>query len=759
MNKKQKFYSVTENRALLKTNSIINDKESLIFKQMQSFNHEMQRLSRIESSVNNNEQLKNVYQREFKRALNGLPFYAYRSEIIEKLQTEDILIIIGETGSGKTTQVPQYLLEAGLFGKKKICCTQPRKLAAISVAERIAFELECAEDSNLIYCKANNKDPTKQIKYHQIKMIFQTDQALLTEFKRDNNLSKYNIIIIDEAHERTIYTDILLSQLKLLVNKRKLTVNPLKLIIMSATLDEQKFSAYFNNCSIIKVPGRTYPIKIFYENCLKSDYLEQTFQKLKNIMKNNKDNQHKNNDILVFLPAVDDLNKASKQLTKYLESEHLNDKYIVMILHGRLESSEQANVFKEYANKIKIIFSTDVAETSITINGVSVIVDSGRVKERVYDQDRNISVLKLSLISQSSAEQRKGRAGRCCPGICHRLYSEKDYENNMAPCVQPDIFKIHLGIICLQLISAGIKDLPNCDLIDKPDNELVAKSIRKLESLNLITTNNNELTEAGWIAASLYLEPSQSRMIYEGLKLGCARSMIKIVAMMSVSTSLYVNKGNNSDETQLSQLSTSEKEGDLISMLNIYEKFEKIHNFKEKKQFCEHNKYSFKSLNIAKRSNDDLFYMLKSYIKSSKDPSLLLNSLIEKKQNLINKNDLILQCICSGLHENLAYFNGKLNDKKSKVLNVYKINHLNQEAFIDFESALNVLGDSDFDYKFLLFSDLKRNEKLFMRNLTPIRLEMLKIKQKIKSNKNTNFLRLNKILHSLRNNLLVKIII
>ena len=586
------------------------------------------------------------------------------------------------------------------------------------MAKRIAEELN-APDSGLIMSKVAGGLKVAREAYNRIKLLFMTDQTLLAEYKKDPMLSKYSIVLIDEAHERTLYTDLLLCQLKGLVEKRKSTKDPLKVIIMSATINEDKFSAYFDDCPVIRVPGRSYPVKIVYEK-RRADYLKHCVEKVKEIVDNKRDLANKSHqDILAFLPGIDDINRASTQMQTFLDQKSLDSHYLVMCLHGRLEAEDQAKVFQVYADKIKIIFATNVAETSLTIDGVSVIVDSGRVKERMYDQGRNISVMKLKLISKSSAIQRKGRAGRCSSGICYRLYDEQDYEQ-MELIIQPEIHRIHLGIVILQLVSSGINDVLTCDLIDRPDKDCVAKSMQALEELKFLS--NGDITEAGSIAAAIYLEPSIARMIIEGLELGVPVEMIKIAAMMTVTSCLF-DKTQTRNETSLSKLEASTREGDFVSLLNIYKSFEAIRDYKGKKALCQQNKYSFKALNMARNAFNDLFHLVKSHLTYAKHrysmPSLLDKT--DRNSSVLNV-DAILKCICAGLHANLAYYSGKVNRTS-----VYKLFRLEQEAFIHFESVLHVMDENDFDNQFILFSDLARvDNKLYIRNLTPVTLDMLR---------------------------------
>ncbi|CAF1006494.1 unnamed protein product [Brachionus calyciflorus] len=694
LNKIQYQDEKNRKRQFEKKSEPYEQEQTLIYKNISSFLKEMQRLSK---NPIQNSYLRNAYDREFRRARAKLPFYAFRHTILEELEKNDMLIIIGHTGSGKTTQVPQYLLEAGFAKNRKIVCTQPRKIASISVCKRIAFELDC-EHTNLVdfktvrtFLNKQELERKKKFNHKDNKLLLMTDRLLLQEYKKDNLLRKYSCIIIDEAHERTLFTDILLCELKKLVPKRRQMKNPLKLIIMSATIDETKISNYLNSCKVITIPGQLYPVKVFYEK-IEQDYVSQSIRKIKHLIESNKLTGH----ALVFLASLDDLKKAQNKLKVD------NDKYSVMILHGNMNMEEQSKVFEELDSKIKIIFTTNVAETSITINGVKVIIDSGRVKQKVYDQDRNISILKLKFINQSSAQQRKGRAGRMQSGECYRLYELKDLENMEFSC-EPEILRMHLGIVCLELLSFGVDNIIEYDLIDKPDRNDIIKSIKKLESLGFV--EYGKITENGRIAADLGLEPMISRMIIEGINLGIGIDMIKIAAMLTITNILY-KKDLTKDEKNQAKVQNSNTKGDLFTLLSIYNQFSQ-NKFKTQYSWCNANRYYCNALRFAKQTYGELYNIIKTRLNK--------NIIFDQSK----KEDLILKAICSGLHLQLAYFNGVVNRQ-----NVYKLYELNQEVFIHNESVLNVLGNSDID-SIVLYTELNQHDRLYIKNLTPVSHELL----------------------------------
>jgi ATP-dependent RNA helicase DHX8/PRP22 len=469
---------------------------------------------------------------------------------------------------------------------------------------------------------------------------------------------------------------------------------------MSATIDKNKFSTYYDNCPVIEVPGQAFPVKIHYSPNEK-DYVKQSVNKLKDLLKTE---DSIDGDVLVFLPTVEDINNAIRLFNKEFSKK---ENFLVLPLHGKLEPEEQAKIFEETKNKQKIIFSTNIAETSVTIKGVRIVVDSGRAKERTYDQNRNISVFKIKQITQSSAIQRKGRAGRCSAGVCYRLYSSQDYQD-MEPILEPEIFRMHLGIVILQLLSCGIEDLFDYDLIDKPTHEALLNSMQKLESLRMI--KENKITDYGLIASELYLEPSISRIIIEGLELGVGNEMLKIAAMMTITYCLY-GRALTNEEKKKKRLTSSQEEGDFVSLLTIYNEFASK-KYKEQREWCTANDYSLSSLLSAKKAFKELYSALLGIKESPLASSI--------KTTNTPSSSLILKCICAGLHANLAYYDGRINAES-----VYKLLDLNQQAFISNDSVLHVLADEDYDNRFLLFSDLYRTERTYMRNLTPVRIEML----------------------------------
>lgn len=383
---------------------------------------------------------------------------------------------------------------------------------------------------------------------------------------------------------------------------------------------------------------------------------------------------------------------------------------VLKCYHGKLDPDDQQRVFEQFKGKHKVIFATNIAETSITIDGVTIIVDTGRAKERVFDQNRNITILRVNFISQSSAIQRKGRAGRTAPGTCYRLYEETDFYG-MDMCQQPEILRSHLGLVCLQLLNFGVQDIIAYDLIDKPSKENLSLAIKKLEDLQLV--KDNKITDKGVIASELCLEPSIARMIIAGIDMGVHDSVVMIAAMITVSHILYKRGTDLEAQTNsnISRIVNAQDTGDLLSLLSIMKEYSMVDGNKRKKEWCSERSFNTIALKLATQTHRELTTVLKKFINAKSDSTT--NSDVKF---------LTVQAVCTGLHLNLAYFSGKLTDGTK----VYKLVELDQEACVHPSSVVAVLSTDDGDNRYVLFNELMRTERLYMKNLTPIKLEWIK---------------------------------
>ncbi|KAJ3225657.1 DEAH-box ATP-dependent RNA helicase prp43, partial [Chytriomyces hyalinus] len=396
-----------------------------------------------------------------------LPVHKQRSEFLELVQNNQILILVGETGSGKTTQIPQFLLYDDMPQRSgmQIACTQPRRVAAMSVAKRVADELDVVLGEEVGY-SIRFEDCTSS----RTVLKYCTDGMLLREAMNDPLLSRYSGIILDEAHERTLQTDILMGLLKEVCRKRP----DLRLIVMSATLDAGKFQSYFDDAPLLVVPGRTFPVDIFYTPEPERDYLEAAIRTVLQIH-----TCEDPGDILVFLTGEEEIEDACRKISGEInhlisaQPDHVGDLKVVP-LYSTLPPQMQQKIFEDAPPPRKkggppgrkVVVSTNIAETSLTIDGIVYVIDPGFSKQKVYNPRIRVESLLVSPISKASAQQRAGRAGRTRPGKCFRLYTEKAFKNDLQEQTYPEILRCNLGSVVLQLKKLGIDDLVHFDFMD-----------------------------------------------------------------------------------------------------------------------------------------------------------------------------------------------------------------------------------------------------------------------------------------------------
>src|SRR5688572_21307189 len=401
-----------------------------------------------------------------------LPITARKDEIIAAIRAHQVVVIAGETGSGKTTQIPKMCLEAGLGIEAKIGCTQPRRVAALSISRRVAEELNVAWGRE-VGCKIRFDDRSSPETY----IKFMTDGILLAETQGDPLLSEYNALIIDEAHERSLNIDFLLGYLKGLLAKR----TDLKLIITSATIDTEAFSRAFNDAPIIEVSGRLYPVDVVYapfdaasEESGDITFIDAAVNAAEQIVYESGDG-----DVLIFMPGERDIRETSD----LLEGRFGRDADIIP-LFGRLSSGEQQRVFAPSARR-KIVIATNIAETSLTIPGIRYVIDSGLARISRYNPRTRTRRLPIEAISQSSAHQRKGRAGRVEDGICIRLYSEDDF-NERPPFTQPEIQRSNLAEVILRMKAFHLGDIETFPFVQPPTPAAIGAGYALLQELGAL---------------------------------------------------------------------------------------------------------------------------------------------------------------------------------------------------------------------------------------------------------------------------------
>ncbi|XP_058083127.1 probable pre-mRNA-splicing factor ATP-dependent RNA helicase DEAH2 isoform X4 [Magnolia sinica] len=460
-----------------------------------------------------------------------LPVWQQKEEFLQVLKESQTLILVGETGSGKTTQIPQFALEAGSHldkdRRKMVACTQPRRVAAMSVSRRVAEEMDVTIGEEVGYSIRfeDCSGPKTILKYL-------TDGMLLREAMTDPLLERYRVIILDEAHERTLATDVLFGLLKEVLKNRP----DLKLVVMSATLEAEKFRGYFNDAPLMKVPGRLHPVEIFYTQEPERDYLEAAIRTVVQIHM-----CEPAGDILVFLTGEEEIEDACRKITK--EINNLGDQVgpvKAVPLYSTLPPAMQQKIFEPAPPPLKedgppgrkIVVSTNIAETSLTIDGIVYVIDPGFAKQKVYNPRVRVESLLVSPISKASAHQRSGRAGRTQPGKCFRLYTEKSFNNDLQPQTYPEILRSNLANTVLTLKKLGIDDLVHFDFMDPPAPETLMRALEVLNYLGALDDEGN-LTKLGEIMSEFPLDPQMSKMLVVSPEFNCSNEILSVSAMLS----------------------------------------------------------------------------------------------------------------------------------------------------------------------------------------------------------------------------------
>ncbi|KAK0505804.1 P-loop containing nucleoside triphosphate hydrolase protein [Armillaria luteobubalina] len=519
----------------------------------------------------------------------SLPIYKLRDPLLQAIEQHQVLIVVGDTGSGKTTQMVQYLAEAGFADRGRIGCTQPRRVAAMSVAKRVSEEVGCRLGQEVGYTIRfeDCTSPETRIKY-------MTDGMLQRECLIDPLCSSYSVIMLDEAHERTIATD------------RLSNVDPdLKLIVTSATLDAEKFSKYFFGCPIFTIPGRTFPVEILYTKEPESDYLDASLITVMQIHLSEPPG-----DVLLFLTGQEEIDTACEILFERMKA--LGPKVpelIILPIYSALPSEVQSRVFEPTPpGARKVVIATNVAETSLTIPGIYYVIDPGFSKQNAYDPRLGMDSLVVMPISQAQARQRSGRAGRTGPGKCYRLYTEAAYRNEMLPNSIPDIQRTNLASTILQLKAMGINDLLSFDFMDPPPAQTMLTALESLYALSALD-DEGLLTRLGRKMADFPMEPPLAKMLIASVELGCSEEILSIVAMLSVQTVFYRPK-EKQGQADSKKAKFHQPEGDHLTLLTVYNGW-KAANFSN--PWCYENFIQARSMRRAQDVRKQLLGIMDRY--------------------------------------------------------------------------------------------------------------------------------------------------
>jgi ATP-dependent RNA helicase DHX8/PRP22 len=528
----------------------------------------------------------------------SLPVFKLKRQLMKAIAENQVLVVIGETGSGKTTQMTQYMAEMGMTSKGIIGCTQPRRVAASSVAKRVAEEFGCELGQEVGYAMRfeDCTSPETVIKY-------MTEGMLLREYLADNTLSKYSALMLDEAHERTINTDVLFGLLKALVKKRR----DLKIIVTSATLDAEKFSRYFFDCPIFTIPGRTFPVEILYTKEPELDYLDAALLCVMQIHLSEPEG-----DILLFLTGQEEIDTACEvlyQRIKALQERALAPELIILPVYGALPSEMQSRIFEPAPKgSRKCVVATNIAEASLTIDGIYYVVDPGFCKQNAFNAKIGMDSLVVVPCSQASARQRAGRAGRTGPGKCYRLYTENAYKNEMLATTVPEIQRANLGSVVLQLKAMGINDLMGFDFMDPPPQQALVMALENLFGLGALD-DEGLLTRLGKKMAEFPVEPKNAKVLLTSVVLGCAEEVLTIVAMLSVESVFFRPKEKQAQADQ-KKAKFHQPEGDHLTLLAVYEAWK---NSKFSNPWCYDNFIQARAIRRAQDVRKQLLSILDRY--------------------------------------------------------------------------------------------------------------------------------------------------
>ncbi|KAI0012153.1 P-loop containing nucleoside triphosphate hydrolase protein [Xylariaceae sp. FL0662B] len=539
-------------------------------------------------------------QREF------LPAFAVREDLLRVIRDNQVVIVVGETGSGKTTQLTQFLYEDGYGKLGMIGCTQPRRVAAMSVAKRVAEEMEVKLGSTVGYAirfeDCTSKDTV--IKY-------MTDGVLLRESLNEQDLDRYSCVIMDEAHERALNTDVLMGLFNKILQRRR----DLKLIVTSATMNAKRFSDFFGGAPEFTIPGRTFPVDIMFHRSPVEDYVDQAVQQVLAI--------HVSmgpGDILVFMTGQEDID--------------------ILPIYSQMPSDLQAKIFDRAPPGVrKCIVATNIAETSLTVDGIMYVVDAGYSKLKVYNPRMGMDTLQITPISQANGGQRAGRAGRTGPGKAFRLYTEKAFKDELYIQTIPEIQRTNLSNTVLLLKSLGVRDLLDFDFMDPPPQDTITTSLFDLWALGALD-NLGELTNLGSKMNAFPMDPSLAKLLIMSEEYGCSEEMVTIVSMLSVPNVFYRPK-ERQEESDAAREKFFVPESDHLTYLHVYSQW-KVNGYSD--GWCTRHFLHPKSLRRAKEIRDQLLDIMKM-----------------QKMQMVSCGtdwDIIRKCICSGYYHQAAKVKG-----------------------------------------------------------------------------------------------------
>ena len=555
-----------------------------------------------------------------------LPAFAVREDLLRVIRDNQVVIVVGETGSGKTTQLTQFLHEDGYAKLGMIGCTQPRRVAAMSVAKRVSEEMECRLGSTVGYAIRFEDCTSKEtmIKY-------MTDGVLLRESLNEPDLDRYSCVIMDEAHERALNTDVLMGLFKKVLARRR----DLKLIVTSATMNSKRFSDFYGGAPEFFIPGRTFPVDVMFHRSPVEDYVDQAVQQVLAI--------HVSmgaGDILVFMTGQEDIECTCELIQERLNSLNDPPKLSILPIYSQMPADLQAKIFDKAAPGVrKVIVATNIAETSLTVDGIMYVVDAGYSKLKVYNPRMGMDTLQVTPISQANASQRAGRAGRTGPGKAFHLFTEAAFKDELYIQTIPEIQRTNLANTVLLLKSLGVKDLLDFDFMDPPPQDTITTSLFDLWALGALD-NIGDLTPIGCKMTAFPMDPSLAKLLITSEDYGCSEEMLTIVSMLSVPGVFYRPK-ERQEESDAAREKFFVPESDHLTYLHVYSQW-KSNGYYD--GWCTRHFLHPKSLRRAKEIREQLGDIMKM-----------------QRMNMISCGtdwDVIRKCICSGYYPQAAKVKG-----------------------------------------------------------------------------------------------------
>lgn len=631
-----------------------------------------------------------------------LPAFETKKDFIKTVKDHDIVIVQGETGSGKTTQLPQFLIEQFTESGGLIGVTQPRRVAAISVAKRVSEETDTLLGTTVGYAVRFDEKTTDKTR-----LKYMTDGMLLRECMQDPDLNRYSVVILDEAHERTLNSDILLALLKKLVNKRREGPEDfrLKLVVMSATIEVDRFVRYFEEeVPVLSIPGRCFPVEIYYTPEPEEDYLEAAVRTAVQI--------HcfePAGDVLIFLTGEDEIleavNKTSSQIQ---EMGGEVGPVMVLPLFSAMSNANQQRIFSKAPESHnpelpgrKIIFSTNIAETSLTIDGIVYVVDPGLSKQKVYNPRLKIESLLVAPISKASAKQRAGRAGRTRPGKCYRLYTEDSYKKDLEDFTISEILRSDLCSTLLTLKSLNVENIIKFDFIEPPSPETMFRALDHLVHLGVLDTKG-ELTSLGSLMSFFPLEPKYTKVLIAAAKNGCLTAALDVISVLNCGNWRIRGKSNTYQADAAHRKFYDPQGCDLVTVATVFDQFQQSAN---QRAFASRFYLNSRTLNAAvnvKRQLARILNRLPAHgIKIDFNP---------KHNNPVTAGEALRKSFFEGFYHNVAHL------QSSGTYQVLKENHM---VLVHPSSAMKRKPE------FVMYLEFVLTSKNFLRMVSPLKPEWM----------------------------------